>query len=263
MKTALITGASSGIGREFAKLFAKDGYDLVLVARGREGLEHVKQLIEEHHHKVNVQIFDHDLSKIENIDSIYHALREQKRHIDVLVNNAGFGDFGNFYQTPWSREHQMMEVNMIAVVYLTKRFLPRMVSQGEGKILNVASTAAFQPGPKMAVYYATKTFVLNFSEAIADELRNTGVTVTTLCPGPTATHFQSVAGIHNTRLIRNKVLPSPADVALFGYKAMMKGKRVAIYGWLNKLFIFAERFLPRFAVIRFTRYLQENVKRPY
>lgn len=263
MKTALITGASSGIGREFAKILAHDGYNLVIVARGREGLEHVKQMIGERHPTISVKILEKDLSKLENVHFIYEELKREKVDIDVLVNNAGFGDLGNFYEETWERQRGMIEVNVLALVYLTHLFLPHMVTRKNGKILNVASTAAFQPGPKMAVYYATKAFVLNFSEAIAIELEGTGVTVTTLCPGPTATHFQSVAGIHNSRFFRNKVLPTPGEVARFGYKAMKKGERIAIYGWFNKLLIFFIRFIPRHLLDHISEYIQNNVKRAY
>lgn len=258
MKTALITGASSGIGREFAKLLAKDGYNLVIVARGREALEKVREQIQEHH-DVNIKIFDKDLSKLENINFIHDELKRQKCDIDILVNGAGFGDYGKFQDMPWERELGMMGVNMVAVVYLTKLFLPGMIARGNGKILNIASTAAFQPGPLMAVYYATKAFVLHFSEAIGNELRGTGVTVTTLCPGPTATHFQSVAGIKNSRFIRNK-LPSASEVAKFGYRALSKGKTTVIYGYYNRLLIFFARFLPRRFVIKIMRYIQEHIK---
>jgi hypothetical protein len=258
-KTALITGASSGIGREFAKLFAKDGYDLVIVARGREALEKVREQIQEHH-KVQVKIFDRDLSQTHNISEIYGKLLEEKIEIDVLVNNAGFGDFGKFHERDWDRQLGMVQVNVIAVMQLTRLLLPHMVKRGNGKILNVASNAAFQPGPLMAVYYATKAFVLSFSEAISNELEGTGVTVTTLCPGPTATHFQTIAGVHNTRLFRTRVLPHPKEVALFGYKAMQNKRRVVVHGWYNKFIVFIERFSPRWLTLRLTRYVQENVK---
>ncbi len=261
MKTALITGASSGIGREFAKILAKDGYNLVIVARGREALEKVREQIQEHH-DVNIKIFDKDLSKAINIEEIYQTLKREKCQIDVLVNNAGFGDLGLFYKEQWDRQLGMIEVNIIAVAHLTHLFLPGMVARQNGKILNVASTAAFGPGPMMAVYYATKVFVLHFSEAISNELRGTGVTITALCPGPTATHFQSVAGIHNNRLIR-KNLPTPLEVARFGYKAMKQGRRIAVYGWFNKFFIFSVRLLPRSIILRITRYVQDNMKRSY
>ncbi len=262
MSTALITGASSGIGRELAKLFAKDDYNLILVARGREALEKVRNQILEHHPRLSIMIFDRDLSAQANIDEIYETLKREGRDVDVLVNNAGFGDIGFFHEDQWSRERGMIEVNVIAVAYLTRLFLPEMVARKNGKILNTSSTAAFQPGPKMAIYYATKAFVLNFGEALSNELRGTGVTVTTLCPGATATHFQSVAGIHNTRQIRN-MLPTPKEVATYGYKALMKGKRLAIYGWYNKFFVFSVRFLPRWLVLRITRHVQDNVKRVY
>jgi len=262
-KTALITGASSGIGREFAKLLGNDGYNLVLVALGRDGLEAARKQIEEHQKHIDIKIFDLDLSKTENIESLYAELKADKIHVDVLVNNAGFGHLGNFYEEDWRREKGMIDVNVTAVVYLTHLFLPEMIKKGAGKILNVASTAAFQPGPRMAVYYATKAFVLSFSEAIAIELEGTGITVTALCPGPTATHFQSVAGVHNSRRFRNKVLPSPKEVAEYGYKAMKKGRRVAIYGWLNNILVFSVRLLPRHLLDHISKYIQDNVKRSY
>lgn len=262
-KTALITGASSGIGREFAKILGNDDYDLILVALGRDGLEVVREQIQAHSKHTHIKIFDLDLSKTENIDSLYAELKADKIHVDVLINNAGFGHLGNFHEEDWRREKGMIDVNVTAVVYLSHLFIPEMVRKGAGKILNVASTAAFQPGPRMAVYYATKAFVLNFSEAVAIELEGSGVTVTALCPGPTATHFQSVAGVHNSRRFRNKVLPSPREVAEYGYRAMKKGKRVAIYGWLNNVLVFSVRFLPRHLLDHISEYIQDNVKRSY
>ena len=190
-KTALITGASSGIGLELAHLFARDGYRLVLVARSRGALRELGDDLQSRYN-VTVRISPRDLAHPSTPNELYQELQEAGIVLDVLVNNAGFGGGGAFLSTDWNNEAEMMQVNMVALTHLTKLFLPQIRAR-EGKLLNVASVAAFQPGPFMAVYYASKAYVLHFTEALAEELRGTGVTVTCLCPGPVKTNFQKRA----------------------------------------------------------------------
>jgi len=260
-RTVLITGASSGIGYELAKIFAKNNYNLVLTARNREKLYELKDIIEKDFNS-KIEIIEADLSEEKSAESIYNKICARSISIDVLVNNAGFGTYGNFIDTEIGKTGDMIQVNIASLVKLTKLFLPFLVdSKNGGKILNVASTAAFQPGPLMAVYYATKAFVLSFSEALAEELKNTGVTVTALCPGPTQTGFQKTAGIENVRLVKTGMVPSAYTVALYGYKAMVKGKRVAVQGFVNRLIVFLLRFAPRRLVTVVVMLLQEVTKK--
>src|SRR6478672_1120040 len=197
--TALITGGSGGIGLETAKVLARKDYDLVLVARNRDALEAAAGQIEGKH-TVSVHVFAADLGRREAPEAIFDFLRNENIPIEVLVNNAGFGLGGEFAETELTRELEMIQVNIAALTHLSKLFLPAMIKRRSGRILNVASTAAFQPGPLMAVYYATKAYVLSFSEALAEELRNSGVTVTALCPGPTQTAFADSAQMSNSKL---------------------------------------------------------------
>jgi uncharacterized protein len=255
--TALITGASSGIGFEFAHLFARDGHDLVLVARTENKLRDLASRLESEFGIV-ATVIAADLAKPNAAQEILVTLQVHEIEIDALVNNAGFGLGGPFVETDLQRELEMIQVNIVALTALTKLLLPAMVSRRSGRILNVASTAAFQPGPLMAVYYATKAYVLSFSEAIADELRGTGVTVTALCPGPTETGFAAVAGMESSRLFKMTKPMSSRDVARFGYEAMKSGKRVVIPGLRNKLLTQSLRVTPRRLVTTFVRKLQER-----
>ena len=254
---ALITGASRGIGLELAKECARHGHDVVLVARHQDALEAAAGLIEG---KYNVRaiVVRADLSDPAAPSEIFAAMIAQQIEVHMLINNAGFGLGGEFLETDLEREVDMIQVNVTALTRLTKLFLPPMVKRRSGRVMNVASTAAFQPGPLMAVYYATKAYVLSFSEAIAEELRNTGVTVTALCPGATATGFAETAQISNTRLFQKLGVANPVDVARYGYKAMMRGDRVAIPGWRDKLMIQSERFAPRTLVTAIARKVQES-----
>ena len=256
-KIALITGASNGIGMELAKIHAKSGGDLVLVARNLENLEKLKSELEKSH-GVLVYLIRKDLSMLEAAREVYDEVKKQNFRIDYLVNNAGFGIFGLFYETDWTREQQMINLNITALTQLTKLVLPDMIKQKEGRVLNVASTAAFQPGPLMAIYYATKAYVLFFSEAIGEELCGTGVTVTALCPGPTSSGFQAVSDIFDSRLIKGKKLPSSKEVAEYGYQAMMNGRAVAIHGLVNYLMANSVRVSPRSLVLKMVRYMQEK-----
>ncbi len=251
MPTALITGASGGIGLELARIFAREGYGLVLVARSRERLIEIAAELK----PAAVQVIAKDLT----LAGTPEELQREVPKVDVLVNNAGYGVYGPFVKNPLADELGMLQLNMTALVVLTKLYLPAMVAARSGKILNVASTAAFQPGPFMALYYATKAFVLSFSEAIASELEGTGVTVTALCPGPTATGFQAAAKLENSRLIKQMKVMDSRTVAEAGYRALMAGKPVVIPGLLNKLLAQSVRFSPRSIVTKIARKMQEEV----
>jgi short-subunit dehydrogenase len=255
--TALITGGSGGIGLELAKQFAAHGHDLVLTARSRDTLEAVAGTIEGKH-AVKVTVIADDLTDPDAPQRLFDAIAAENIHIHFLVNNAGFGLGGEFVDTDIKRELEMVQVNIIALMQLTKMYLPAMVKRKSGHILNLASTAAFQPGPLMSVYYASKAFVLSFSEALDEELRNTGVSVTCLCPGATATKFAETAGVGNSKLFATIGGTTAEQVALYGYEAMMKGERVAVVGTRNKIMVLGERFVPRNFVTRLSRKAQEN-----
>lgn len=258
-KTALITGASSGIGLELAKIHASKGGDLVLVAREKNKLEELKLELEKEY-GISVYNIEKDLSQVDSAQAVYDEIKARNMQIDFLINNAGIGDYGFFYETAWQKEAQMMNLNMITLTQFCKLFLPDMIKRGSGKIMNLASTAAFQSGPLMSVYYATKAYVLNFSEAINNEVRDKGVSVTTLCPGPTKTGFAAAASSENNPIFRNKNLPGPKEVAQFGYEAMMQGKAVAIHGFRNRLLSLMIRFFPRSLVVNGVRQSQNKVK---
>ena len=243
-KTALVTGASSGVGFEFAKILANDGYDLVIVSQNSEKLDQARSDIA-NEYDVNVVAIVKDLSKDNSAEEVFQIVNNQGMTINTLINNAGFGDHGRFNETNWGKENNMIHLNIIALTRLTKLFLPKMIESKDGKIVNVASTAAFQAGPFMSVYYATKAFVLHFSEAIANELKGSGVTVTALCPGGTKSGFQDASNVNGIRLIRNGKLATPKEVAEYGYQSMLKGKSVAIHGFKNKVMAFLVRLAPR------------------
>jgi short-subunit dehydrogenase len=242
-QTALITGASSGIGLELAKLLAAEGYNLILVARSAEALGKLAADLR-HEHQVDAVAVPIDLADPAAPEELYRLLDEQGIFVDVLVNNAGFGTHGPFARSDAAAELQMLQVNIAALVHLTRLFLPNMLAKNSGRVLNVASLAAFIPGPYMAGYYASKAFVLSFSEALAAEVRGLGVTVTALCPGPTDTGFQKRAGMRSTPLFQANMMTSQA-VARIGYRAMLRGKPVAITGWKNKILAFSTRLTPR------------------
>lgn len=198
-----------------------------------------------------------DLAVADAAQALVDRLKTEGLTIDVLVNNAGFGNYGPFLTTDWPRLQAMLTLNIVTLSHLTHLLLPDMVARGGGKILNLASTAAFQPGPFMAVYFATKAYVLLFSEAIANELQGTGVTVTALCPGPTVSEFQTQAKLDASPLFSSTKLPTAAEVAEFGYRSLQAGQTVAIHGWLNRLLVFVVRFFPRSWVTSMTRSIQE------
>jgi short-subunit dehydrogenase len=257
--TALITGATSGIGYELSKLFALDGYDLVLVARARDRLEKTAAGLRQQK-GTNVIVLAADLALPGTPAGLYAELEQRSIAIDVLVNNAGFNVYGPFAETDLQKELQMIQVNLASLTHLTKLLLPGMVKRGEGKILNVGSTGSFVPGPLNAVYCATKAYVLSFSDAIAEELTGTGVTVTTLCPGATRTEFAQRAGMEQTNIFQGTLMDG-ATVALIGYRAVMRGRRSVIAGCMNKLTIFSIKFAPRFLVAKITKRIMGN-RRP-
>lgn len=249
MPTALITGASTGIGAELAKLLARDGYDLILVARSAKTLQTLAETLNR-----PTQIIAEDLSVPGAAERLFAAV--QQKDIDILVNNAGFGTLGPFAETESASQDGMIAVNITALTMLTRLTLPNMIARKQGRILNVASTAAFQPGPLMAVYYASKAYVLSFSEAIRNEVKPHQITVTTLCPGPTATEFQARAGMAPTKLFAKPM--SAAAVAVAGYKGMQRGKAVVIPGRMNAIAAFLTRFAPRGLAASIARRLQET-----
>jgi len=255
-KTALITGASSGIGLELAHLFARDGYRLVLVARNRAALRALANELQSRYN-TEVWISPKDLAHPAAPLELYQELQESNVVLDVLVNNAGFGGRGAFLETDWNAEAEMLQVNIVALTHLTKVFLPQIRAR-EGKLLNVASTAAFLPGPFMAVYYASKAFVLHFTEAIAEELSGTGATVTCLCPGPVKTNFQQRANIGETNLLNGPLLVDVGEVARIGYEGMKKGRRIVIPGWKNRAVVESLRVSPRGMLPKMVRRLHEK-----
>ena len=256
-KTALITGASGGIGLELAKIHASKGDHLVLIARSKDKLDAIKKELEATY-QVKVYTIAKDLGLDAAAQEVYDETQGQKIKIDYLINNAGFGDYGMFCETDWNKEAQMIRLNIATLTHFTKLYAKEMVRQGAGKIMNVASTAAFQPGPGMAVYFATKAYVLHFSEAINYELREKGVSVTALCPGATESGFWTAAAAEESKLVKGRKLPSSRDVAEYGYKAMMKGKAVAIHGLLNYILANSVRFTPRALVVFITGKIQRK-----
>jgi short-subunit dehydrogenase len=256
--TALITGASVGIGLELARVAAADGHPLVLVARRRENLRRLADELQAAHGTVSV-ILAEDLTDQEAPARIHAECERRGIEVEVLVNNAGYGGWGRFVDTDLAGELDMVQVNVLALLRLTKLFAPPMVRRGRGRILNLASTAAFQPGPLMAVYYASKAFVLSFSEAVANELAGTGVTVTALCPGPTRSEFQKRADIEGARLVSGwvKMMDAPA-VARAGWAGMKRGRRVVVPGAMNRAAIHALRVSPRRLTTAVVRKLQER-----
>ncbi len=256
--TVLITGASGGIGYELAKIFAKNGHDLILVARNAEKLlVFAEELRTEY--KVQVAAFARDLTLLDQINELYQVIQQEGIFIDFLINNAGMGDFGPFIESDWRKTQYMMQLNMTSLTYLTHLFLQDMKKNGRGRIMNVASLAAFQPGPNMAVYFATKAYVLHFSEALHYELKKFDITVTSLCPGPTQSNFSEAASATSSNLFKSKNIPSAASVAEYGFMAMMQGKRLAIPGIKNKVFAFLARISPRTLVIQIAAMMNRQV----
>ena len=242
IRYTLITGASTGIGYELAKLFARDKNNLILVARNKIKLESVKNELSKYN--VDIKILALDLSKSEDIQNIFNYVEINKVNIDTLVNNAGIGTFGDFNDIHWKKEEELIDINIKALTRLTKYFLPKIVECKNGGILNVASTAAFCSGPRMATYYASKAYVLNLTEAIYEEYKNAGIKIACLCPGPVKTSFQGKAGIKKSEAAK-KYLMDAEEVARICYKDFNKGKLIIIPGKKNKLLVIGNKFLPR------------------
>ncbi|SEG11316.1 hypothetical protein SAMN04487934_10818 [Eubacterium ruminantium] len=246
-KWALITGATGGIGYEFVKIFAKKGYDLILVARNEKRLYSIKKKLESFY-DTKVLYISKDLSETGAAEDVFRKVKEKNIFTEVLVNNAGFGDFGFFAESDLNKQENMINCNILALTALTRLFMTDMIEEGRGKILNVASIGSFMPGPCMSVYYATKAYVLSFTEALSVELKGTGVSVTALCPGPTDTGFWKAANTDDTSNLNNLKNASPRKVAGYGYKKMMRKKVIAVPGFLTGLAPLGIKLLPRPAV---------------
>jgi len=253
---ALITGASSGIGKEFAYMHASRTGDLVVVARSKDKLQQLKQDIEQKH-KRTVHVIVKDLARESSAKEIYDELQKEKIEIQYLINNAGFGGQGYFHERAWQKDLNMIKVNIIALTALTRLFLPGFVEQGNARILNVSSTASLMPGPLQAVYYATKSFVQSFSNALSEELKGTGVTVTALMPGATDTGFADTADVEDTALFQN--MASAQSVAEAGYNAMLKGKRDVIAGvpFMMRLVLPFASLVPKSLLLPAVKRMQE------
>ncbi len=256
---ALVTGASGGLGYEFARLLAERGHDLVLVARSGAPMEELAQWAEARH-GVTVTVLPKDLSHPGAGIDVAAELAERALEVDVLVNNAGFTQLAPFAESDEVVMLQLLRVNIEALTSLTRRIVPGMVARRRGRVVNMASNAAFQPGPYMACYYASKAYVLNFSIALGEELRGTGVSVTALAPGPTATGFQARAGMENARLVKERKLPSAAAVAEWGWAEAEKGRPLSVYSPRWRFVAFATRFLPRTTMARFAASSNEKVE---
>ena len=255
MPSAVITGASTGIGRELANLAARDGYDLILIARSEPVLQAVAADLRQKW-KRNVTVIAKDLARPEAAREIFDAVSDARLEVEVLVNNAGFGLLGKFWELDAREQIDMVQLNVTALTHLTRLFLPQLIARRRGMIMNVASTAAFQPGPLMSVYYATKAYVVSFSEAVHNEARDFGVTVTCLCPGATKTEFDKRAGNSNSKLFKSGDVMSARQVAEIGWNAMKRGKPLAIAGAKNALMVFMTRFAP----IQFTASMARKVQ---
>jgi uncharacterized protein len=257
-QTVLITGGSSGIGRELAEWFAADRYHVVLAARSEAELAIAAEQLTSKH-SVRVTAIPVDLTAEDAIPLLMDKLERASLRIDVLVNNAGFGVFGPFAHTPEQDELAMIDLNIRNLTRLTKCVLPSMLERRRGGIMNVASTAALQPGPFMAVYYAAKSYVLSFTEALASELRGTGIQVTALCPGPTETRFAERANAAQAKLFAAGRM-QPAEVARQGYRGYRQGRRIVIPGWRNRVMAMSIRFVPRTVVLSIVKYLHRSTQ---
>ncbi len=255
--TALITGASMGIGRDLAHEFAKHGHAVLLVARSEGKLRELADQISTQY-KVQAHVITQDLTDPNAAHTLYDQVQTLGISVDILVNNAGFASYGFFHELALKTQTDMIQLNVTTLTMLSHVFVKDMLARRSGKILNVASTAGFLPGPLMAVYYATKAYVLSFSEALNNELRDKGVSVTALCPGPTQSEFQARAAMQDSKLVQRNLMTSQA-VAAQGYAALMAGESVRITGFSNKLLMFMRRFLPRDMITQMTRNAQERV----
>lgn len=257
MSTALITGASGGIGYELALEHVRRGGDVILVARSEAKLREY-QTSWESTYGVKVHVIGMDLARRGSAHALHDAVAAKGLTVDILINNAGFGQYGLFEESDLDRALQMLELNIVALTALTRLFVADMVRRRSGRIMNVASTASFQPVPLMSVYAATKAYVLSFSEALNNEVADRGVTVTTLCPGPTTSGFQDAAVMHEARMVNPRLMATSADVARYGYDEMLRGRTVAVHGLLNRLTAFLVRFTPRSIIVRVGRIVAEK-----
>lgn len=237
-ENVLITGATSGIGYEFSKLFAEKGFNLIITGRNEKKLKEMECYLSGLY-KIKVVSYGCDLCKKENVLSLFNYVKSLNLNIDILINNAGVGFNGVFHELSWEKHLQTLEINITSLTYLTHLVLGEMVKRGQGKILNVASTGAYQPGSYISVYYATKAYVLSFSQALRQEIKNKGVVVTTLCPGATKTQFSKRSGKGDL-----KVAMTAEKVAKLGYRGLMKNKAVVIPGLINKTMVLASKIAP-------------------
>lgn len=256
-KTVLITGVSGGIGKELADLFARDGYNLVLVARNEAKLKEMSKAYEQQYGTHSI-VIPKDVSVTGVPQAIYLELKEKGIIVDYLINNAGFGLYGKFVETDGEQETNMIDVNIKALTIMTKLFVPDMVTRGQGGIMNVASLVGFFPGPMMSVYYASKAYVLSFTEALENELSGTGVTVTALCPGVTATGFVDRSGMGASKMIQNGSIMKSDEVARIGYRGFLRGDTIIIPGARNRFLAFTPRLLPRKWITRIVRSMQDR-----
>ena len=258
MSTALITGASAGLGLEFAKLFANEGVSLVLTARNLDQLNQTASELQKMYPSIQVDTIVMDLARPNAAKELFNMLSTKGNRIDFLVNNAGFGTSGSFSKLSIENELQIIDLNVRSLVELTHLILPGMIQNRQGRVLNIGSLAGFMPGPYMATYYASKAFVNSFSEALSVELKGTSVTCTLLTPGPTATNFANRAGVSDSKLFNIIKIASSYEVARCGYLAMKKGKVIAIPGFMNKLSVQSLRTAPRFIMRSLSGWLNQH-----
>ena len=250
MKTSVVTGGASGIGLEFVKLLLNDNYKVFIIDNNEKNLKNLKSKL----NSSNFSCINEDLSERSSPMKIYDKLKDQK--IDILINNAGFGTFGKFYKTNWKIEEKMINLHVLNTTLLTKLFLKDMVKRNEGKILNISSVAAFQPGPLMSLYYATKAYILHFTEAISNEVKDKNISISVLCPGQTNTNFQKNVSSKKNRI--NFSSSCPEKVAKYGYNSLKNNITVSVPGYLNKLIVFLNRILPRTSSVNIVRFIQEK-----
>ena len=250
MKTSVVTGGASGIGLEFVKLLLNDNYKVFVIDNNKKNLKDLKSKL----NSGNFSCINEDLTERSSPMKIYKKLKDQK--IDILINNAGFGTFGKFYKTDWRIEEKMINLHVLNTTLLTKLFLKDMVKRNEGKILNISSVAAFQPGPLMSLYYATKAYILHFTEAISNEVKDKNISISVLCPGQTNTNFQKNVSSKKNRI--NFSSSCPEKVAKYGYNSLKNNITVSVPGYLNKLIVFLNRILPRSSSTNIVRFIQEK-----
>ena len=250
MKTSVVTGGASGIGLELVKLLIEDNYKVFIVDNNKENLKKLEKSINPKHF-VGIR---EDMSSLSSPQKIYKKLKDE--NIEVLINNAGFGDYGKFHTTDWKKEEKMINLHVVNTTHLTKLFLKDMVKKNDGKIMNISSVAAFQPGPLMSLYYATKAYILHFTEAIADEVKDKNICISVLCPGQTKTNFQKNVSSKKNKIMFN--VSCPEKVAKYGYRALKANDTISIPGNFNKFLVFLNRLLPRSVVTKIVRYIQEK-----